>query len=233
MRWNALISGVTSLARSLHWGRVAIVAVPLLALATWFALPMMRPDYRKGNLKRVFTYTFLTDRFNALPVEERLALLGQLVERLKGMGTGDSALMAAFAAGIAGSAREQLEKNASRLMIDVWDKYAIDYKDVEPEGRDAFLDKTFVEFTKMAEAMAGNVRDVSDEARLAEGKRQAQRDVEMMKGRGIRAEGVVNMLNFLQDNVVIHASPQEQSRGLLMMRDMTLRLRGASINGPR
>jgi hypothetical protein len=220
-----------------RWGRVGVVGVPvlivLILLGVYVLGPMWRPDYKKGNLKRVFSYTLLTDQFNRLPVEERLRLLGQLVERLKGISAGDSALMAAFAAGIAGSAREQLEKNASRLAIDVWDKYAIDYKDVEATDRDAFLDRAFVEFTKLMEAVGGRVREISDAERLAEGRRQARADVEMMKERGVRAEGVVNMLNFLQENVVVHASPQEQNRGLLMMRDMTLRLRGASVNGPR
>jgi hypothetical protein len=214
--------------------RLGPVAVLALAAGAWLIWgPMFKPDYTKDNLNRVFKYTLLTDEFNKLPIEERLKLLGQLVARLKGMSAGDSALMAAFAAGVGGAAREQLEENASKLAIDLWDKYALNYKDVAAEDRDAWLDGTFIEFTKTMELLTGQPRDVSDQERLAEGKRQAERDMERMRERPPSARQMGNMLNFMRNTVGEHAAPQQRARGQTMLIDMTRRLRGGSAAGPR
>jgi hypothetical protein len=215
---------------SIRVGPPLIVALGISAFLIWG--PMMRPDYTKDNLKRVFKYTLLTDEFNRLPVEERMKLLGQLVERLRGMSAGDSAMMAAFAAGIAGSARAQLEENASRLAVDLWDKYALNYKDVPADNRDAWLDQTFVEFTKMMETLAGQTRTISDEQRLEEGRRQAQRDMERMRERPPSARQMGNMMHFMRYTVGEHAAPQQRARGQTMLIDMTRRLRGQAA-GPR
>lgn len=208
--------------------RFGVPALLVLAGAAWLVFgPVRQPDYRKGNLKKVFDYTLLTDQFNNLPVEERLQLIGMLVERLKSMNSGDSALMAAFAAGIAGAAREQLEKNASKLAIDVWDMYAAQYAGVPTEGKDAFLDHAFIEFTKMMETVAGQARDIPDSQRLAEGHRQAERDKrEFARGGGPPARAMGRLFVLLNNDVGSHASPGQRSRGQLMMRDMIRRMRG-------
>lgn len=198
------------------------------ALGAWLLFgPTPQPDYRRDSLRKVFDYTLLTEEFNRLPVEKRLELIGLLVGRLKNMSAGDSALMAAFAAGIAGAAREQLERNASTLAIDVWDMYAREYAQVPEADREAFLDQTFIEFTKMMETVAGETRDVSDAERLAEGHRQAKRDQEMMsRGRGPSGRMMGRLFGYMRDNVGSHASPAQRTRGMLMMRDMVRRLRG-------
>lgn len=208
---------------------------PLLlavAVVAWLILrPTPQPDYRRDSLRKVFDYTLLTEEFNRLPVEKRLELIGLLVGRLKNMSAADSALMAAFAAGVAGAARGQLERNASTLAIDVWDMYAREYAHVPEADREAFLDQTFIEFTKMMETVAGETRDVSDAQRLAEGRRQAERDQEMMnRGRGPSGRMMGRMFSYMRENVGSHASPTQRTRGMLMMRDMVRRLRGE--NGP-
>jgi hypothetical protein len=207
------------------FGPLALVAV---GVGAWLVLrPVPVPDYRRDNLRKVFNFTLLTDQFNRLPVQERLELIGTLVERLKSMDSGDSALMAAFAAGIAGAAREQLEKNASKLAIDVWDMYAKDYASVPAADRDGYLDKTFIEFTKMMETVAGEPREISDAERLAEGRRQAKRDQEQMaKGNGPPPRAMGRMFALMNDNIGGHASPAQRTRGQLLMRDMVRRLRG-------
>lgn len=213
--------------------RIASIALAVgLGVGSYFYFrPVPQPDYATDGIGEVFNYTLLTDEFNRLPVEERLKLIQQLVSRLKGMSAGDSAMMAAFAAGIAGSAREQLKENISRLMIDSWDKFAVDYGSVADADRDAFLDKTMVDFMKMAEATGGRVRDISDEKRLEEIQSQVKRDREWLNKPenkpGQREFG--EMWVFLEGTVGQHSSPIQRARGTQLMRDMGRRLRNEDI----
>lgn len=193
--------------------------------------PVPQPDYLADDIDSVFDYTLLTDEFNKLPVEERLALMGQLVQRMKSMSAGDSVLLSAFAAGIAGSARRQIEENVSRLAVDVWDKYAKDYGAVPDAERAAYLEKTFVEFTKMMEAVGGSPRDVPDEERLAEAKRQSDRDRQNLRSgeAGMNGEAFGTAFTFMNTTVGGHASPQQRVRGGQMMRDMARQFRGQDL----
>lgn len=207
-------------------GPIALVA---LAIAAWLVFrPIPQPDYDKDSLKKVFNYTLLTDEFNKLPVEKRMELIGQLVNRLKNMSSGDSALMAAFAAGVAGAAREQIEENGSRLAIDLWDKYAALYKDVKPEDRAAFLDKTYIEFVRTMEAIGGAPSKKSDSELIGDVQKQAKRGQERMRSGEERppAQAMGRMFNFMRSNVGSHATPAQRSRGQLLMRDMVRHFRG-------
>lgn len=214
---------------------VGPIAALVLGVGAWLVLrPTPKPDYERDNLRRVFSYTLLTDEFNRLPVTERLELIGTLVRRIKGMSAGDSALVAAFAAGIAGAAREQLEENVSRLAIDTWHMYAKEYAEVRPEDREAFLDNVVLEFSKMGETLSGEPTDATDAERLAEAREQARRDLEVMRsGRGPSNRLLARAARIMNDDIGGHASGAQRSRGALMMRDMTRRLRGESLNGPR
>lgn len=185
------------------------------------------PDYLIDDLDDVLDYTFLTAEFNRLSLEKRLALVKDLVKRIKGMGNGDSALMAAFAAGITGKAREQLQANIERLMIDIWDDFALRYANVPEGDRDAWLDNAFIEFSKMAEDIAGSTRTVSDAERLAEGKKNAQRDQERAKerdrGMNARFGGFIFQTVERGSN---QASPAQRARMAQFSLEMTRHLRG-------
>jgi hypothetical protein len=215
-------------------GRVALgVLVVGLGVGGYFVFrPVPQPDYLLDPMDDVLGYTLLTDEFNKLPVDKRLALIGQLVQRFRSMNSGDSVLMASFAAGIAGAARDQLMENGSRLAVDTWDKFAVDYAKVPDEQRGEYLDKTFVDFTKMMETLGGRPRDISDEERLAEGRRQAARDMERIKenpSRGPSSEMAGQMFQFMNEGVGKFASAQQRVRGQQMMRDMVRRMRGVDI----
>src|SRR2546423_1864572 len=115
-RWRERINGTPERRAALaKWLKIGgPIAAVIVGVGAYFAFrPVPQPDYRKDNLRKVFNYTLLTDEFNRLPIEKRLELIGQLVQRMKGMSAGDSTLLAAFAAGIAGKARAQIEENAS------------------------------------------------------------------------------------------------------------------------
>lgn len=231
--WTPIAQDPKRKGRWVKGSRIAAgVLVAAMGVGAYFIFrPVPQPDYMTDGLDTVLDYTLLTDEFNKLPVKERLKLISELVERLKSMSSGDSVLMASFAAGIAGTAREQIMENASRLAVDVWDNYAVQYAKVSETEREDALDKTFIEFTKMMEGLGGRARDVSDEERLAEGRRQAERDLKVMRNPtgGPSNKDLAQVAVFMDKDVGKHASAQQRSRGQQMMRDMTRRLRGQDI----
>ncbi|MDX2130734.1 MAG: hypothetical protein SFY69_01620 [Planctomycetota bacterium] len=211
-------------------------AALLLGVGLYFVLrPTPRPDYLNDPLDDVFNYTLLTDDFNSLPVEQRLALIGQLVQRLKGMDAGDNVLLASFAAGIAGAARDQIEENASRLVLDVWDRHAAGYEDVPLEERELYLESAFIDMAETIEAITGQVRDVSDAERINEVRRQAARDRENLReGNNVPPpEAIGRMAAFMNSRVGGHANPAQRARGTQMLRDMTRHFRGQDISTGR
>lgn len=216
--------------------KLKVLAAILLvggSVGGYFALrERPQPDYLDAGMDDILDYTLLTDEFNKLPVKERLALIGQLVNRLKQMDSGDSALMAAFAAGIAGSARDQLMNNVSHLAIDVWDGYAVKYDDIPPEERSEYLDEAFLDFSKTMESVAGFQRDVSDAERLAQARRDAKRDADRVReGRGPSGDQLGRMFTFMRDGVGSHASPHQRARASVLMRDMVRHFRGEDGSG--
>jgi len=222
---------------------VALIGVPAAlvvgGVGLWLWLrPVPQPDFLTDDLDSLFNYTMLTDEFNRLSVQERLGLIQQLVERLKGMDAGESAMMAAFAAGIAGAAREQIMENASRLMIDMMDQYAAQYVELPPEERAAFIDAKVIEMVRTMEAMDGTPTDRSDEEILAEGRRQAQRDMRMLSNPETRPSGrqAGRIFAFMREDMGGNATPQERARVAPFVRDMVRRMRGQDIQtgeGPR
>jgi hypothetical protein len=233
-KWTAISADPTRKARFIKNARISsgILAAALAIGAYFLFRPMPKPDYDKDKINTVFKYTLLTDEFNRLPVEERMKLLGQLVSRLKSMSGGESALMAAFAAGIGGAARDQLERNASRLMIDVWDKHAVTYVDVKEEDKDAYLDQTMIEMMKMAEALGGRVRDIPDEQRLKEVNNQIERDRKHLSDpkNMPTAREFGRIFTMMDSNVGSHASAIQRVRGAQLMRDMGRHLRKEDLS---
>ncbi|MGD9789942.1 MAG: hypothetical protein AB7Q00_03240 [Phycisphaerales bacterium] len=193
--------------------------------------PRPTPDYLDDELAGVLDYTLLSNEFNNLPLRERLDLLSKLISRLKGLSSNDSVMMAAFAAGLKGQARTQLEENVSRLVVDAWDDKAKDYGKVPEEDRAKFLENAYVDFEKMLEALGGRVRDTPDEKRLERARRQAQRDREQMRDPSARPDGETlgRLFEFMDRKVGGSASPQQRYRGAQMVRDMSRHFRGEDI----
>lgn len=241
--WLDRMSGTrrASTIKRLKWGGGAAAVLVAAGLFFWLR-PTPQPDYLSDPLDDIFDYTLLTDDFNKLPIEERLALISQLVKRMRDMDAGDSILLASFASGIAGAARQQIEENGSRLAVDMWDKYAKDYANVPEEQRSQFLDQTFVDFTKTMEALAGQQRDISDADRINEARQNAndgrrqmrEAPAERLPGSEILGRG----FEFVNNNVGSHATPEQRGRGQQMLRDMSRHFRGQDIatgnpsNGP-
>lgn len=234
-RWDDM--NIDPVKRGKFRRNAAIAAVVLLLAgggAYWQWGMVHQPDFAVDDLDDIFDYTLLTDDFNKLPIDKRLELLSELVKRLKSGSTEDSVMMAAFASGIAGAAREQLMKNSSQLGIDMWDKYAKNYDEVPPENKEKYIEDSLVSMMKMMEAVGGVQRDISDEDRIKEMKRQAQRDVKRAEsGRGPSGAMAGRMFDFLSNNVAKNAAAGQRSRGTQMMRDTTRYLRGETLTKPK
>lgn len=218
-----------SIVRGRWIGGVALLGAVAGAYLALRPTPM--PDYEDDPLDEVFGYTLLSDEFNKLPVEKRLELVGTVFKRIQSMSSGDSGMMAAFAAGIMGKAREQMEENASRLMIDLWDKYSLEYDRVPAEERERFIDSTVVQLMRTTEVLSGQANPRSDEEILADAKEQSRRDQARLSDpkRAPGSREFAGMFIFMDRTIGARASGGERARGQALMRDMTRRLRGQDI----
>ena len=204
----------------------------------WAAFrPINAPDAGNDPLTNVLGFALLDKDFRRLPVRERLELVLQLAQRLQTMNAGDSVLVAAFAAGIAGEARKQLEENMRTLAIDLMADYAKNYSGLDDAQREAFLDETALEWSTMLEQFTGQESDATNEERLADMREQAQSDAEAAR----RADGpltednVASFFESMQADVNGDAKPTERAQTARFVRDMTRHLRGRDIrtNQPR
>ena len=197
-----------------------------LGLGLYLAIrPVPKPDYETADLSIAFNYTLLTEEFNRLPVEERIELVSQLYNRVREMDASESAMMAAFFAGIAGEARDQIERNAGKLLIDATDMVAKDYTSVPPEKRGEYLDDAFVRLVRLTAPFDSSIDGKTDEEILERGRRDAKRDMQAMEEGELTAEGASRMLVFMDKQASKSASVTQQQRLTLFMRDMSRRLR--------
>lgn len=220
--------------------RTALASLGGLALgavAVWGVLaliPAQKPNYELDALDDVLGYTLLTTEFNRLPLEDRVDLIGQVVKRFESMQAGEGTLLAAFAAGIAGEARDQLEENAATLVIDMWDEYAPGYQSLQdPAEREAYLAGATVGMVRLFERLDGDPSTKSDEEVLADARAQAERDRAMFSDprRGPGAAGTARFMNFMQREVGNRASAHQRARITRLARDMTRYLRGEPLDG--
>ena len=211
--------------------RVTIAALVVLlgggGLGVWGATRFEPPpDYETARLDTLFEYTLLTDDFNKLPVEERLALIGQLIDRLKAMGTNDSLLLAMFASTIMGEMRAQLEENVSRLAIDVADKFAADYDpNVAPEDKQEYLEDAFVDMQRLFAVVDADLATKDREEMLEDGRRQARRDLNRFEKGRVGAGEVIRVFDLMNNKVGSRMSAHQKNRVQTMFRDMTEMLR--------
>ncbi len=223
-----------------RWKRIGQAALALAilggGLGAYFALrERPTPEYLTGPMDDVLDYTLFSDEFNTLPIQKRIELMGDLIKRIKGMGAGDSELMAALAASIEGPMRRKLEENLSRLAIDAWDEKAKEYEKARPEDRKKYLEDAYLGFEKMMEELGGRHRDISDEDRLARAKKNAKRDYEGFKSGKNRPdnESMGKFIGFMSTRMGSNATPSQRSRGSEMMRDMARMFRGQDVSTGR
>ncbi len=239
---NAIDARIRSLARA-AWrspaarnalGAGFLVLVASGGVGTWLMIrPKPVPDYRADSIAAVFDFTLLTEEFNRLPVEERIRLIGQLYERMRSLSASDSAEMAAFFAGISGAAREQIERNASRLMLDVVDLAAKDYTNVPAEQREKYLADAYVRMARLTAPFDGSIERRSDEELVARGQRDARRNERIMRSGQVSAQDAGGMVTFMSQRIEEHATAHQRERITVFMRDLTRYLRGQDVQSGR
>lgn len=213
------------------------VSLPLAGLllvgagvGAWLALrPVPKPDFDKDRLDRLFKFALLTDEFNRLPVQERLELVGSLYRRMQAMDGNESLLLAAFASGVRGKAREQFMENVSRLMVDAADMFATEYRDVPEEDRERFLEECMVRFVELGAAFEGKPNTKPREEIIADAKEQGSRDAERMKENPLSTRQSLHLFDIGNETIGNHATPQQKARIGPLIRDMTRHFRGQDI----
>jgi hypothetical protein len=244
---DRLRAGWEPVGRSLSgaWGRGrfrrAAIAASVLALAgagVGLALalkPARIPNTLEDDLPDVLGFALLRDDFNTLPLKDRLAILKDLFGRLKGMGQSDSRLLSAFAAGITGKAREQLQKNMEKLFSDLWADEAGRYAAVPGENRAKALDDALLRMIRTAEDISGFSEGLSDEEVLARARRDAKRDEKRIQDREAagRTPSMDRMATRVMDTVQRgseFAKPAQRGQMALFARDLTRNLRGQDLD---
>ncbi len=188
------------------------------------------PDFATADLDLVLDFAFLEPSFNDLPVDERARLIGDLVGRFEGMSGSDSVLIAAFAASVQGAAREQIEANASQLMIDMVDVHAADYRDVPPEQRVEYIEQRVIEIARTINIISGQDPTASDQEILDRARRDAKRDQQAFRSERFTPDRAGRMFSFMHDGIGTHATAHQRARLGVFMRDMTAVLRGEPLD---
>ncbi len=220
--------------------RVGVVALAIAVLVggafgVLALIPRPIPNIAEDPMDEVMDYVLLTDDFNNLPIEKRLALVKELIERVRTMSGEDSAMLAMFAASIEREMRRQMEENIKRLAVDVMDKYAQDYESVPPEEAGKYLDEKAIEFTRMMEDLSGQKSGLPEDpdARLAALRRQAKKDQEFAQQNApkqMSADRVGPLIGFLRKDADQIAGPEQRGRVTRFMRDVTRNLRGQDVS---
>lgn len=211
-------------------GRVGLAAVVVGALVGGYLAIRERPqpDVFVDPFDDVLDYTLLSEEFNRLSTQKRLEIITDLVKRFRSMDGSESVLVAAFAAGIQGEARKQLERNMSRLVLDVVDEGASAYDKASPEDKERVLDESYVRLVRTVEALDGEPTSKTDEEILEDGTKEAERGAEWARNtdRDRLGRQTGRMLLSVNDTIGQQASPQQRGRMTVLMRDMTRRFRG-------
>lgn len=225
---NAKLADPVRRARLKRAGLAATLAIALGggAAAVWAFMPRSAPDYALDPVDDALNYTFMTADFNNLPIEQRLELIKTLVARFKDAQSGDSVLLAQFAAGIDAEARKQIFQNASKLMLDVADREAIRYQSLRGAEREKAIEDAFVGMVHAFQVVAGEEPEDPDKL-IADAKAQNQRDAERLESMSAERKGDMGarMFNFMNNQVAGNSSPQQKARLTTLMSDMSKHFR--------
>lgn len=211
-------------------GAVAVLAVVLVGGAIWWWMAVRvrkPPSIFDTPVDDTLGYLSLKD-FSKLPVEQRVQFMLDFAQRFRGMQPGESAAAAAFLAGLAGPAREQLRNNVRELMKDVLSQGAEGYMALPESQRGAYIDAWIVKWQRTAErGIAGKESDKTDEQRLADMRSDGQRGAgrrERPGGGSVTDRGVSGFLDLWQGEVETSSTPREQGQIVRFLDDVRTRL---------
>jgi hypothetical protein len=216
-----------------QWGAAlgALLLVALVGVSAWWWMAVRvrkPPSIFDAPVNDTLGFLALKD-FSKLPVDQRVRFMLDFAARFRGMQSGESAAAAAFLAGLAGPAREQLRNNVRELMKDVLAEGAEGYMALPEAQRAAYIDAWLVKWQRTAErAVTGKEGDKSDEQRLADMRRDGQRGEgrrERAAGGGMVTDrGVAGFLDLWQGEVEPSSSPREQGQIVRFLDDVRTRM---------
>jgi hypothetical protein len=217
-------------------GLVAAVAIAATlglaggAWAWWSSRWKPPPSIFDTPVDDVLGYLAIDD-FNQLPLEERVRFMIEFANRFRGVEQSESAVMAAFFAGLTVKSKEQLRQNARTLAKDILADGAATYVNLPDKERGAFIDQWLVRWSKVGEEIAmGEPRQRSDEDRIDEFRREARRGQERQAERAVDISltevGAARFLDLWQSDVEAAATPREQGQITRFMVDVRKRLTG-------
>ena len=157
---------------------VTLIAALVIALTMLLGSTRRPPSIFDSPVDDVLSF-LAVEEFSALPLTERLEFMREVFERFGNMTQSDSAVAAAFLAGLTGPAREQLRDNVRVLARDVLIDAADEFFAIDDEAkRREFLDGWLVQWARFASQVTGRNTDASDQELLADMRRDARRDNE-------------------------------------------------------
>ena len=239
-RWDRRLDAAVRTRLSTWWanrrlrysmlGSLAVLAIGGAVTVYALTRPVQQPDFSTANIDVLFNYALLTEEFNKLPIEQRIELLTQLVARLRTLDGDQSLLMALFAAQLTGAVRDQFERNASLLAVDLFDSYASNLDmSAPPTLRARYVEDKFIEFTKTMEKIAGEERDISDEDRLIEARRQAKRDLDFMQSGRMPVQSTARIASFMNRGIGNEATGHQKVRINAFVGEMVKTLREGEV----
>ena len=212
------------------WAGLSAAAIALLLGAIWFVAwrPRKPPSIFDAPVDNIASF-FASPDFNALPPRERLELIAQFVQRFRSLEQSESAVLSAFLAGLTGKSREQLRENVRILAKDLLKEGADEYLSLPPDQRGEYLDEWVIGWIKFGERIdRGEERNITDEQRLAELRRDGQRDRDRASARVVNRsfdqDDAVRFLDLWKSEVESTASPKEQGQIFRFMTDLRDRL---------
>ncbi len=205
------------------------VAALVSGIVWWSSRWKPPPSIFDTPVDDVMGYLALDD-FSKLPLNERVRYLLDFANRFRGLSQSESAVLAGFLAGLSGPARETLRQNVRLLAKDIFADGARRYLALRDEDeKRRFLDDWLVEWAKTAEALIEpEAKPTTDEARLADIKRDGEREASQRPRRPVDMDGedASRFLGFWQSEVEVSATPKEQGqivRFITDLRDHVLR----------
>jgi hypothetical protein len=210
-------------------GGALLVALLVCLALLWNASRLRQPpSIFDTPIDNTLGYLTLKD-FSKLPLEERIRFMMELAERFRSLKPSESAAMAAFLAGVAGPARDQLRDNVKMIAKDVLAEGAQNYMALSPEKRGAFLDEWIIKWQrKMEKVTTGKEEKKTDSERLDamrdQGKRNEERQNRMTGGGNLSDRGANGFLDFWQGEIQGSSTPREQGQITKFLDDMRTRL---------
>ena len=221
--------------RELKLGAIGLVVAGALAGgAYWWLEVRFRPppSIFDSPVDDVLGY-FALDDFSKLPVEERIRFLMELADRFRAGDQAESALMAAFLAGLSGPAREQATQNARVLAKDILAQGAADYFKVAEKDRGKYIDDWMVRWLKTGERIAtGKDSEKPDDERLEDIRREGDRGRERAAERpadrmpSLTEDGAMRFLDFWASDVEKASTPVEPGQIVRFLGDVRKRFGG-------